>query len=229
MTNDDLLPGHVRQDAMLMRKVADIRDKMRTGTLEPAWVEWMLQHVAEGNKRGNLGLRQPWATLHPSHLSDRKVAQFAERYNLGSHSLNYFSEAASRLARTCTYPADAEPLNLYIVRPSELFVRPYSGHHYRDADVVGAAAAEGLLLCPDWVIPELALFVEKKSKSDYWHPPRHNVQFNIAARCCVGSSAHCNMLYTHDVWRMIVTDFGRSTKTSNCDWLFCRPVERVVK
>ncbi|OHB19762.1 MAG: hypothetical protein A2854_03880 [Parcubacteria group bacterium RIFCSPHIGHO2_01_FULL_56_18] len=199
---------------MLMRKIVALREGIKKGSLNPLWVERMLQSTIADNHAGDFALRPVWITLVRPKLSE--ISELLEREETRyGHGID---PQARGLLGQMNWTEGPDTADLTIATIKNLFVLP--GGDHTEGQIIENALEQGLQTCPDWIVPALALHAERTRKEDERH-----THLNLCLTHDEKRGEGVGMFFRRD-WRLYRRSVDRST--SWCDvypinWLFVKP------
>jgi hypothetical protein len=209
-----------RVDAMLMRKMADLRTKLGAGNLNPQWVEFMLQRIADGDHAGDLALRPVFLTLHKPKLYE--IGKWLdESPRRGDHvgiSPNVLERLEGMNWSVGPLEVDltlATTKNLFLVKAAE-----------KERNVYDGAANQKLRTCPDWVVPALCIWAERHGTTDISKGPSANL-------CLTSDDPALRFpgfaMWIQKSWSLHERTLGRDISWSGpVQWLLVKPRMQIV-
>jgi hypothetical protein len=201
------------QDAMLFKKIIALREGVRAGSLDPLWVEFVLQCVIENNHNADFALRPVWITLKRPKRSE--LSWLLKRTERDEGRLNGKLEKPIRqLIETIDLAEGPDTVDVTLVTKKTLFI-PW--HTTETEELVRSTATSlGLEECPRWVPVALILHTERTSAEQ---KRVRNIHF-----CLQGEKSHRLGIGADygDTWRL----YGWQLATSwsgNINWAFVKP------
>lgn len=202
-----------------MAKMTDLRSKMGTDNLNPPWVEFMLQRIAENDHAGDFALRPIFLTLVKPKVYE--IGRWLEDSPRASnHGIN--PNVETRLG-SLNWNAGPPAVDLVLANWKNLFLR--GGISKTEREICDGAAMQRLRTCPDWVVPALAMWAEKEGAQD--------VLQGITANVCLTSDVLGSRERGFAMWiRRTWSVHGRTLSLDPWDpvqWILVKPRMQIIE
>ncbi len=206
-----------RVDSMLMDATSRIRDSIYAGQLDPMRAEFRLERLLDDNRRSDFLLRRVFATLaRPSLSSIERWLTNATQ----AGAAKGIEKDAYALLKTFNWAGAPHEVDVTRGCMKNLFI-PHA-ESQTEGRIRTAGKTEGLLECPDWIVPALCLHAAEHATTSQLA----SFDINICLASDEGREYGLCLRY-HKEWYLYVRSARPNVPWSSGElyWLFVKPRE----